>query len=100
MACICSSVINPNAETLSQCDGDPNWIEVLLWLQPRRDVGLWIECCRKTCNKWRYTQDYHDPIDVPAIWYCEMNSGLYIFSVYFRCLDGSHIFNITVSFHR
>lgn len=73
-----SSVFNPNAETLSQCDNNLNWKEKLYWLQPRRDVGVWIECCRKKCKKWRYVEDYHDPVDVPKIWYCEMNSGLYI----------------------
>ncbi|XP_012242346.2 uncharacterized protein LOC100747972 [Bombus impatiens] len=67
-------VFNPNAKILSQCDNNLNWKEKLYWLQPRRDVGVWIECCRKKCKKWRYVEDYHDPVDVPKIWYCEMNS--------------------------
>lgn len=71
-----SSVFNPNEKVLSFCDPNLDWKETLYWLQPRRDVGLWIECCRKTCKKWRYVEDYHDPLDVPEIWYCEMNSGV------------------------
>ncbi|KAK9294861.1 hypothetical protein QLX08_010672 [Tetragonisca angustula] len=67
-------VFNPNAEALSQCGDNLDWKEKLYWLQPRRDVGLWIECCRKKCKKWRYVESYHDPVDVPKIWYCEMNS--------------------------
>ena len=61
---------------LSQCGENLDWKEKLYWLQPRRDVGLWIECCREKCKKWRYVEDYHDPVDVPKIWYCKMNSGL------------------------
>ena len=87
----CTSVFNPNAEALSQCGDNLDWKEKLYWLQPRRDVGLWIECCRKKCKKWRYVESYHDPVDVPKIWYCEMNSGLYtvcfvIFCVFHTCL--------------
>ncbi|XP_011877324.1 PREDICTED: uncharacterized protein LOC105567235 [Vollenhovia emeryi] len=59
---------------LSQCDPTLSKEMKLLWLQPRRDVGMWIECCRKNCRKWRYCDDYHDPVAVPKIWYCEMNS--------------------------
>ncbi|CAL7940080.1 unnamed protein product [Xylocopa violacea] len=69
-----SVVFNPNAEVLSQCDANLDWKGQLHWLQARRDIGLWIECCRKKCKKWRYTDDYHDPAEVPNIWYCEMNS--------------------------
>lgn len=71
-----SSVFNPSAEGLFQYDF--NWKEKLYWLQPKRDIGLWIECCRKNCKKWRYVEEYHDPLNVPKIWYCEMNYGLYI----------------------
>lgn len=49
--------------------------EILLWLQSQRDIGMFIECCRKTCKKWRYCDDFHDPVDVPKLWYCKMNSG-------------------------
>ncbi|XP_076761330.1 uncharacterized protein LOC143429526 [Xylocopa sonorina] len=69
-----SVVFNSNAEALSQCDANLDWKNQLRWLQPRRDIGLWIECCRKKCKKWRFTDDYHDPTEVPNIWYCEMNS--------------------------
>ncbi|KAG6798332.1 zinc finger CW-type PWWP domain protein 1 [Apis mellifera caucasica] len=66
-----SVVFNPSAEGLFQYDF--NWKEKLYWLQPKRDIGLWIECCRKNCKKWRYVEEYHDPLNVPKIWYCEMN---------------------------
>lgn len=72
-----SSVFNPNAEELFQYDF--NWKQKLYWLQSKRDIGLWIECCRKNCKKWRYVEEYHDPLSVPKIWYCEMNYGLYFF---------------------
>ncbi|XP_047370898.1 uncharacterized protein LOC124957722 isoform X2 [Vespa velutina] len=65
-----------NMPILSQYNGNGTWQDKLQWLQPRRDVGMWIQCCRKKCKKWRYTIDYHDPIDVPVIWYCEMNSDI------------------------
>lgn len=64
-----------NMPMLSQYNGNGTWQDKLQWLQPRRDIGMWIQCCRKECKKWRYTIDYHDPVDVPLIWYCEMNSG-------------------------
>lgn len=60
---------------LSPCNDTWSKEKKLLWLQPRRDVGMWIQCCRKKCKKWRYTDDFHDPVDVPKIWYCEMNSS-------------------------
>ncbi|XP_043686592.1 zinc finger CW-type PWWP domain protein 1-like isoform X2 [Vespula pensylvanica] len=63
-----------NMPMLSQYNGNGTWQDKLQWLQPRRDIGMWIQCCRKECKKWRYTIDYHDPVDVPIIWYCEMNS--------------------------
>ncbi|KAG5334023.1 ZCPW1 protein, partial [Acromyrmex charruanus] len=49
--------------------------DTLLWLQPQRDIGIFIQCCRKTCKKWRYCDDFHDPVDVPKLWYCKMNSN-------------------------
>ncbi|XP_076634631.1 uncharacterized protein LOC143348376 [Colletes latitarsis] len=69
-----SIVFNQNTETLSQCNNDFTWKEKLYWLQVRRDIGLWVQCCRKKCKKWRYVEEYHDPLDVPKVWYCEMNS--------------------------
>ncbi|XP_076167806.1 uncharacterized protein LOC143146928 isoform X2 [Ptiloglossa arizonensis] len=74
IAQVSSLVFNPTAEVLSQCNNNFSWRNKLYWLQNRRDVGLWIECCRKNCKKWRYVNEYHDPLDVPKIWYCEMNS--------------------------
>lgn len=51
------------------------WKEYMQWLQQQRDIGLWIECCRKGCGKWRYVEEYHDPLGVPKEWFCEMNAG-------------------------
>ncbi|XP_076290282.1 uncharacterized protein LOC143213868 [Lasioglossum baleicum] len=69
-----SSIVNDScSEELSQCDSSLDWKGKLRWLQSRRDVGLWVECCRRECKKLRYTEEYHDPLDVPEIWYCEMN---------------------------
>ena len=52
--------------------------ERLLWLQKRRDIGLWVQCCHQTCNKWRYLHNIHDPVDVPQEWFCHMNSGTFV----------------------
>ncbi|KZC14242.1 Zinc finger CW-type PWWP domain protein 1, partial [Dufourea novaeangliae] len=71
---VSSVVFDPNTEVISQCNSNLDWKQTLHWLQSRRDVGLWIECCRRTCKKLRYVQDVHDPTEVPKIWYCEMNS--------------------------
>lgn len=62
---------------LSPCKNTWSKEEKLLWLQPRRDTGMWIQCGRKNCKKWRYCNDFHDPVNVPKIWYCKMNSGTY-----------------------
>jgi hypothetical protein len=63
---------------LSQPGPDLSLKERLLWLQERRDVGLWVQCCRPTCNKWRYLHDIRDPADVPQEWFCHMNSGNFV----------------------
>jgi hypothetical protein len=60
---------------LSQPGPDLSVKERLLWLQKQRDVGLWVQCSRPTCNKWRFLHDIHDPVDVPQEWFCHMNSG-------------------------
>ncbi|CAK9799326.1 Zinc finger CW-type PWWP domain protein 1, partial [Anthophora quadrimaculata] len=82
-----SVVFNSNAEVLSQCDSNLSWKDILHWLQKRRDIGLWVQCCRKECKKWRYVEEYHDPVDVPKIWYCEMNSGLMCLTLLFDFID-------------
>jgi hypothetical protein len=63
---------------LSQPGPELSLKERLLWLQKRRHVGLWVQCCRPTCNKWRFLHDIHDPIDVPQEWFCHMNSGNFV----------------------
>ncbi|XP_076647962.1 uncharacterized protein LOC143356289 [Halictus rubicundus] len=71
---VSSIVFNTLPEELSQRNSNLDWKGILHWIQARRDVGLWVECCRSKCKKWRYVEEYHDPLDVPKIWYCEMNS--------------------------
>ncbi|XP_012062807.1 PREDICTED: zinc finger CW-type PWWP domain protein 1-like [Atta cephalotes] len=56
--------------------------DTLLWLQSQRDIGIFIQCCRKSCKKWRYCDDFHDPVDVPKLWYCKMNSNKAIASCF------------------
>lgn len=63
---------------LSQPNEELNMREKIIWLQKRRDIGLWIECCNKMCKKWRYVEEYHDPVQVPKKWICPMNSGITI----------------------
>jgi transposase len=63
---------------LSQPGPDLSPKERLLWLQKRREVGLWVQCCRPSCNKWRYLHDIHDPLEVPEKWFCHMNSGNFV----------------------
>lgn len=41
---ICSVVFNSDVQALSFYDNDNgDWKDVLNWLQPRRDIGLWID---------------------------------------------------------
>jgi hypothetical protein len=60
---------------LSQPGPELSLKERLLWLQKRRDVGLWVQCSRPICNKWRFLHDIRDPVDVRQEWFCHMNSG-------------------------
>ncbi|XP_078046435.1 uncharacterized protein LOC144474914 [Augochlora pura] len=69
-----SIVFDSRSEVLSQSNDLLDWKGKLYWLQVRRDVGMWIQCSRSKCKKWRYVEDYHDPSDVPKIWHCDMNS--------------------------
>jgi hypothetical protein len=57
--------------------------ERLLWLQKRRDVGLWVQCSRPQCNKWRFLHDIRDPVEIPQEWFCHMNSGNFLIYVMF-----------------
>ncbi|XP_018376321.1 PREDICTED: uncharacterized protein LOC108769699 [Trachymyrmex cornetzi] len=68
-----------NTDTIS-ADVKMSKEDILLWLQPQRDIGVFIQCCRKTCKKLRYCEDFHDPVDVPKLWYCKMNSNTTIAS--------------------
>lgn len=63
---------------LSQPGPELSLRERLLWLQKRRNVGLWVQCSRPICKKWRFLQDIRDPVDVPQEWFCHMNSGNFV----------------------
>lgn len=63
---------------LSQPGPELSLKERLLWLQKRRDVGLWVQCSRPECNKWRYLRDICDPVEIPQEWFCHMNSGNFV----------------------
>lgn len=47
--------------------------EQIAWLQEHRNVGLYVQCDK--CNKFRYLKDIKDPLDLPKLWYCNMNRG-------------------------
>ncbi|XP_062610548.1 uncharacterized protein LOC134272319 [Saccostrea cucullata] len=41
-----------------------------------RDIlqyGTWVQCCNKSCKKWRYLSDVKDPSELPEDWFCSMN---------------------------
>jgi hypothetical protein len=63
---------------LSQPEPELSLKERLLWLQKRRDVGLWVQCSRSECKKWRYLHDIRDPVEIPQEWFCKMNSGNFV----------------------
>nr|XP_034176128.1 PWWP domain-containing protein2-like [Osmia lignaria] len=69
-----SVVFNSNTKMFSDHNDNYDWKDKLYSLQPQRDIGLWVQCCRKECHKFRYVDNYHDPTDVPKKWFCEMNS--------------------------
>nr|CAD7408688.1 unnamed protein product [Timema poppensis] len=58
---------------MSRTSSKMNTRERLTWLQERRNVGLWVQCCHAKCSKWRYLADTKDPVEVPELWYCHMN---------------------------
>eukprot|EP00898_Chlorokybus_atmophyticus_P006721 jgi/Chlat1/704/Chrsp104S01209 len=35
--------------------------------------GIWVQCDRRTCGKWRRLPCGVDASELPAIWFCEMN---------------------------
>ncbi|XP_076472762.1 uncharacterized protein LOC143302113 isoform X2 [Babylonia areolata] len=37
------------------------------------ELGTWVQCEAKGCQKWRYLPDVHDPVDLPPHWVCFMN---------------------------
>ncbi|XP_071946149.1 uncharacterized protein [Antedon mediterranea] len=38
--------------------------------------GVWVQCMRTGCNKWRYLSDVTDPSTVPELWSCDQNSDV------------------------
>ena len=35
--------------------------------------GIYVQCCRKSCKKWRLVHQYEDASNVPEYWICSMN---------------------------
>ena len=35
--------------------------------------GIYVQCCKKSCQKWRLVTQYRDAEDVPEYWICSMN---------------------------
>nr|CAD7444053.1 unnamed protein product [Timema bartmani] len=62
-----------SSSQMSRTSSKMNTRERLIWLQERRNVGLWVQCCHAKCSKWRYLADTKDPVEVPELWYCHMN---------------------------
>ncbi|XP_053997769.1 uncharacterized protein LOC128886689 [Hylaeus anthracinus] len=71
---VSSVVSSSNTIVESENHSYLDWKQRLYWLQSQREVGIWVECCKTSCKKWRYIEDCHDPLDIPKIWYCKMNS--------------------------
>ncbi|GFO42264.1 Zinc finger cw-type pwwp domain protein 1-like [Plakobranchus ocellatus] len=42
--------------------------------EQEEETGTWIQCSNKLCGKWRYVATIEDPVLVPALWECKMNS--------------------------
>ncbi|CAG9783894.1 unnamed protein product [Diatraea saccharalis] len=59
-------------DALSQPSSDLSHLQKLLWLQKRRETGLWVQC--DDCNRWRYLPHIVDSHELPKKWYCKMNS--------------------------
>ncbi|XP_069683825.1 uncharacterized protein [Periplaneta americana] len=73
-ACLNLSSLSQCSQTyFSQPGADLTLKERLLWLRNRRGVGLWVQCSRPVCNKWRYLPDTQDPVEVPEEWFCHMH---------------------------
>lgn len=39
-------------------------------------LGTWVQCCSRSCKKWRYLCDVSDPSVLPENWFCNMNNGV------------------------
>ena len=35
--------------------------------------GIYVQCCKKSCKKWRLVTQYEDASNVPEYWICPMN---------------------------
>jgi hypothetical protein len=77
---------------LSQPGPELSLKQRLLWLQKRRDVGLWVQCSRLECKKWRFLHNIRDPVEIPQEWFCHMNSGNF-FAIYVIILDEGQVTN-------
>ncbi|XP_049779553.1 zinc finger CW-type PWWP domain protein 1-like [Schistocerca cancellata] len=69
-----SHLVSSQQETpLSQPPAQYSLKRRLKWLQVRREVGVWVQCCNESCSKWRYLDSTRDPQQVPRKWFCNMN---------------------------
>ena len=70
-------------------------------------LGTWVQCCSRSCKKWRYLCDVSDPSVLPENWFCNMNNGvchlinefvcMQTFIIYFFILFSSFQTQITMN---
>ena len=51
-------------------------IEKMRLLQSGKSNGTYVQCCIKTCGKWRYLEGCEDPSLIPNTWQCSMNPNI------------------------
>lgn len=51
-------------------------IEKMRLLQSGKSNGTYVQCCIKTCGKWRYLEGCEDPSLIPDTWQCSMNPNI------------------------
>lgn len=42
-------------------------------IDTKLNQGVWVQCDKKSCLKWRFLQRVFDPQDIPEYWTCSMN---------------------------
>lgn len=61
-----------NKSTLSNSCNSPASSSQELSATPLEDDRVWVQC--NTCDKWRALPNTVDPVLLPDIWFCELNS--------------------------